>query len=598
MSSAALPSNPPLSHRGDFPVRHIAEFACRAVASGAPSEAGPGKERLSSPSVPNSTTHDARTLEVHWITSQRDRPLSAGSRSRSRLIVVMGFLTDAGQPLVDTETIEGALFSGGVWTTGRFEGEFALIGVDFERQEIIAITDPLAMHSIFVYRSSGGFILGSSLALVLKLGEHDLSLDPRGLQEYLALGFAGLHADTVFSSVTVLPPQTFTRYDWLGTLLESRSYKQQSPQTNVGSVTSALPMLMPAICNQRAKMADAMFPGRAGWCLPLTAGKDSVLVAAALRGAGRQLAAWTYGNPESDDIREGRRRAAALGLPHRVVDIEASLHGSDIAAVFRLFALQSGGQASMGMLDLALFYEALNGSSGDATPIVWSGLGGELLRNYLNEGDSFFSTYVTDPLVLSTVAGRYPSLSPADLWRDLTTLFPPSENFRPEEHFYLQRRMPRKVGIRNAFVRRNVLQINPMLGGDLLLAACNLSTEDRGDDLMRGLLRTMWPAGENLWNPPRGRVANQDMIGRLFGLYRNALLEVFAEIHSTPLDGVVSPAAIQEILRGSRRLPRVEWFLIRLAGLVAFLTVFRRMSLLDLKKALQAPLLPSGCVVL
>jgi hypothetical protein len=68
--------------------------------------------------------------------------------------------------------------------------------VGFEREEIIAITDHLAMHSIFVYRSSRGFVLGSSPA-VLKLGDHDLSLAPRGLQEYLSLGFARLYADTV-----------------------------------------------------------------------------------------------------------------------------------------------------------------------------------------------------------------------------------------------------------------------------------------------------------------------------------------------------------------------------------------------------------------
>ena len=140
-------------------------------------------------------------------------------------------------------------------------------------------------------------------------------LDDVALAEVTTLGHV-LGDRSLFSGVTVLPPGCHYRAtrDALEIVEDWRPAQALSPRLRGADYVEHM-------ADAAREVADRALAGE-GVLLPLTAGLDSRLIAAAAP-PGAHPTCYTFGAPQDPDVRGAARIAAAVGLAHRTIPFDS-----------------------------------------------------------------------------------------------------------------------------------------------------------------------------------------------------------------------------------------------------------------------------------
>lgn len=195
------------------------------------------------------------------------------------------------------------------------EGSFVLVRVGSVRPYLELMTDPLGIEQVYCTRRQEAWFLSNSVHLLTQIGQAS-ALDPLGISMFLTLGWVGADR-TLRRDVTVLPGGQ--RMVWQ----EGRDAPSVRPYFRKATV--ARRVRFPArnrraqteeLARQFVHLARHLSHHFGVIRCPLTAGKDSRLLAAIMIKSGVPTEYRTSGDPTSTDVLIARQLAEAFGLPH------------------------------------------------------------------------------------------------------------------------------------------------------------------------------------------------------------------------------------------------------------------------------------------
>lgn len=249
----------------------------------------------------------------------------------------------------------------------RLDGFFVLATGNDRTAHIV--TDPVGCHAAYVRSADGVTAIASSALWLAALD--DTALDPIACQELLGTGVM-FEDRTPFTAVRALPPAAVVAIDADGWRVTARTWSLRSirPESLDGdTAVEAFGSAMLDGCRRVARVVQRPVAD-------LTAGWDSRILCAFLRGAGVEFETTVTGPADSPDVRLSTRIAARLGLTHHPLqpgalptldEIERSLQLTDglvnalgYARVFRVHEALS-----------AQFGASLNGSFGEVARGYW-----------------------------------------------------------------------------------------------------------------------------------------------------------------------------------------------------------------------------------
>lgn len=184
----------------------------------------------------------------------------------------------------------------------------AVFLLDKKRGVVLAATDRVGIQGVY-YAPLGqqGWLISTHLMwLLLELG-HPGDVDRDGFVEHLAFGYSVTPGMTPYRDVRRLPPSTYVVVE--GPLLESARWCADSNASNTSDVPE-LHILVEALkCPlQRTSYLK-------GWTIGVTAGKDSLCLAASI-GQMPGLSSASFGAKQCPDRLQGMLIAQTLGLSH------------------------------------------------------------------------------------------------------------------------------------------------------------------------------------------------------------------------------------------------------------------------------------------
>ncbi|MEJ8566065.1 N-acetylglutaminylglutamine amidotransferase [Elongatibacter sediminis] len=113
----------------------------------------------------------------------------------------------------DTEVVLAAYHAWGDSCVERFNGMFAFVLHDRERNGYFAARDRLGIKPFYYHETPGAFAFASSLPALLAGGVDDTRLDPAALHRYLSFHSVVPAPNTVLRAIRKLPPATRMRID-------------------------------------------------------------------------------------------------------------------------------------------------------------------------------------------------------------------------------------------------------------------------------------------------------------------------------------------------------------------------------------------------
>jgi asparagine synthase (glutamine-hydrolysing) len=250
------------------------------------------------------------------------------------------------------------------------EGQY--VAIQATRETLELITDPVGMEQVYYARAGNGWLVANSVTLLLRV-VGSRPLDREGASSFLCLSWVGQDR-TLREGIRVVPGGQ--RWRWRQGHDEPERHEYFGPRQLTSRRRAGLDELEAALTAQVRAL------GKAGGLLecPLTAGKDSRLLAALVLSAGVEAAYFTAGEPQTLDVRAGQAIAQALGLRHEV----RTYTRSDLAAAWeptsRRLLEQTDGLVSLWYMDNVLDQPL---HVRELTMQLW-GIGGEIARGYWN----------------------------------------------------------------------------------------------------------------------------------------------------------------------------------------------------------------------
>jgi hypothetical protein len=317
--------------------------------------------------APGREIRGTRVRVAAW--PRRAKPgLAAASSGRRWLIASGSWFADDGTQVGDEAALLRALSDRGAEAVASgLEGFFALVFGD--DHEATIVTEPIGSRHVYVRDGDGVTAAGTS-ALVLAALD-DTALDPIGCQEFLATGV--MYEDrTPYAAVRALPPASVVALDAGRWRVSARSWsiRRLQPETlDAGEAVEAFGSAMLAVGRRLARafarpVAD------------LTAGWDSRILCAFLRGSAVSFETTVTGTDDEPDVVLSTRIAERLGLRHLVIPAGAA---PDFDEILRSLTLTDGLCNALGYArvyrvhrELAQRFDAsLNGSFGEVARGYW-----------------------------------------------------------------------------------------------------------------------------------------------------------------------------------------------------------------------------------
>ena len=442
----------------------------------------------------------------------------------------------------------------------RLSGVFALVAVDLITGRIAVASDRLGVQGIYYTQQDGTIShVATHLMWLLLATQHDGAVDDEACVSHFAYGYTVAGTQTVYRNVNRLPAAS-----WLiagsgaPQVREYWHYTDGAAAPRVGEL------------NEMLRRAMAPWPGPALF-LPLTAGKDSLCLAALLP-EHAPVHTGTFGLAESADRLQGRALAAALQAPYAGVDVcEAAALDKWIGHV----AFHSAGLATASYVDMARFVDR---AVPDGTPVVL-GEGGECVRDFFSGPDGSATALSRDymtaaPLLRTSLNARLSGLlvdyPAAMLDRARESAAQPDEaSFAL--HFYRAIRMPGNFSLRHAVLAPLRPKLSPFLDRDFVAAAYGLPQKWFAGSLLH---RVMLEAARPEWleffdHPLRATATTQGWRERLGGETGRTLADSLGN-NLQSCDDVFDVGGVTELLRNTSALAdKAIYHLLRIASFAA-----------------------------
>jgi asparagine synthase (glutamine-hydrolysing) len=224
---------------------------------------------------------------------------------------------------------------------GLLEGQFAAVRVDLTRDTVEVLLDTLGLVPVFVARRGSGWALSNSaLALARLLGER--APDGLAIASFLGFGWAS-ERRTLLETIRALSGGSLHRFNRHG---QTRVHygpaelaRRPRPAVTRDELTQRL-----------VEMTAAASRGISVVRCPLTAGRDTRLLAALLRATGAEVAYYTEGRPEDADVRFGRAIARFAGLEYQLITPEPADPAVDWTRAADSFITRSDGLSTLEQL--------------------------------------------------------------------------------------------------------------------------------------------------------------------------------------------------------------------------------------------------------
>jgi hypothetical protein len=313
--------------------------------------------------------------------------------------------------------------------------------------------DRVGIQPVYYHRDpQGAFRVSTHLAALLHASGHGGELDADELLTHLGFGYTTTPGAALYRGVPRLPPGCVLDVSPAG-LTVSRYWEPPTPSREPE----------PGELRELARSLTTSLEAAAGdrLCLGLTAGKDSLCLAAAAAGRVTPLAA-TFGDPAAADQLQAERLLELLGWPH----VGGALcPAEDFAAWARHIAVHSAGQATASYVDMARFL-------GTAVPVGSAyafGENGESVRDFFEASGDPMARLSRDYMTPVSLLER--TLSPglrARLAGYPETLLARAREAAPAlsdaafaNHFYRHCRMPGNFSLRHALLSPLRAKISP-----------------------------------------------------------------------------------------------------------------------------------------
>jgi hypothetical protein len=203
----------------------------------------------------------------------------------------------------------------------------ALTGVTaafvWERGRLRVVTNSAGPATVYAAEGDGVTAYATHAVAAAVIAGVELEVDEQAVPEFIALDYVGGER-TLVRGVRALPAATVAAADG------ERSYWRPPIRWERVRAADAYDHTESAVI---ASAAERVGGDRAG--LALTAGLDSSVAGAALRDAGAEVVAFTWGEADWPDVGGAAETAAALGFEHRVTAFERSSDQESLDALDR-----------------------------------------------------------------------------------------------------------------------------------------------------------------------------------------------------------------------------------------------------------------------
>lgn len=255
------------------------------------------------------------------------------------------------------------------WSTA-LDGRHAVVRVDDVSVQVQ--TDPAGMQQLYQRHTQNAMLLTNIASLLAPVTS---ARRPRALASLLATGW-GITAEPMNSTVTSLSPGTLYSFMRDGGQIAQPVHGPMREYFSATPDYAEAARLLVSLCH-----ALADWPGRPHQ-LSITGGRDSRLIAAALRAAGVRPLTTTIAFPhqadfpDTEDVVLGRRVASSFGLHHLVMCLDRSAAAyRDPGLMASLVRLATPGTTAL--------HNVLSPTTQAVTvplPLNFSGTGGEVGR--------------------------------------------------------------------------------------------------------------------------------------------------------------------------------------------------------------------------
>jgi hypothetical protein len=221
-------------------------------------------------------------------------------------IVVKGRIFDvySETAAVDLEELLRHFLAGDSPDLSRHEGTFALAVWDARKRQGWAVNDQTSLLNLYYGEYDAGvYVSTNAISLARALG---LTLDPRGVQEFLARG-ALLAPTSMFAGLQRITTGEHVRFR-AGTLFRVKHWHAYEPGASYRSLREAAEAAAAVAVDRIARYHASAGPVVSD----ITSGLDSRLAVSAAHAAGLKPSLTVNGPPDAQDVRIAHRVAEAL----------------------------------------------------------------------------------------------------------------------------------------------------------------------------------------------------------------------------------------------------------------------------------------------
>ena len=197
--------------------------------------------------------------------------------------------------------------------TDHLEGRYAAVSLDERGGTLEVVNDPFGLHPTFVYRSGDAWWIANSVRLLVGVADRN-ALDLVGLARCLGMSWPGGDR-TLVEGIAAMPAAQ--RWRWsTNEPLRRTTYLPivdlvATPKRSFG------PRQALDLAGAMGDVLEVLSASFAPLECPITAGRDSRMLAGLMVARELQGRYHSAGDPESLDVRLGRLVAERLSLPHR-----------------------------------------------------------------------------------------------------------------------------------------------------------------------------------------------------------------------------------------------------------------------------------------
>jgi hypothetical protein len=448
----------------------------------------------------------------------------------------------------------------------QLSGVFGLVAVDLTSGRIAAACDRLGVQGIyFIPEGPTVSCIGTHLMWLLLASRHDGAADDDACLEHFSFGYTVSGTQTFYRNVHRLPPASYLSISDDRMMIHRYWHHADSTE-------------LPATEEVAGQLGRAMQPWApdSGLFLPLTAGKDSLCLAA-LSSPSNLVRTGTFGCAESADRLQGHALADALHVRHVAVDV---CDASSLDRWINHVAFHTAGLATASYADMARFVEcAVPGR----TPVVL-GEGGECVRDFFSRPEGPVAALSGDYMTAAPLL----SLSLHSRLRRRLGDYPASMINRVREpvrhlddeafalHFYRQIRMPGNFSQRQAVLTSLRPKVSPFLDRQFIAAAYGLPRSwFVASSLHRAIVGYARPEWLTFFdNPPSSTVTTQGWRERVAGDAGSALARVLNDDLEW-CDDVFDASGVRELRRVAEGNERAVYHLLRVVSFAAGRRILR-----------------------